>query len=161
MEKDDRRAVKCFKAAATKGYDLAYCYLGCCYINNIGVGEKDYSKAASFFELGDNCGEVNAISWLGYCYYWGFGERQDYTTAVAYLEEAISLGYAQALHWLGECYENGYGVTQDTAYANYLHDEAYEMIPDDIVYEEAIYEGPVYSGPLYGDTLFCQMNIWQ
>lgn len=160
VEKDDRRAVKCFKAAATKGYDLAYCYLGCCYINNIGVGEKDYIKAAAHFKLGAEHGEVNAISWLGYCYYWGFGVERNYTKAVQYLEGAIALGDAQALHWLGTCYEKGYGVIQDEVYANTLHEEAYEKLPDNVVYEDAIYEGPVYEWPLQGDTLFWQAYIW-
>ncbi|MEE1031941.1 MAG: tetratricopeptide repeat protein [Ruminococcus sp.] len=160
VEKDDRKAVKCFKAAATKGYYLAYCYLGCCYINNIGVGEKDCGKAASHFKLGAEYGEVNAISWLGYCYIWGFGVELNYTKAVQYLESAIALGDAQALHWLGFCYENGYDVTQDEVYANSLHEKAYEMLPNDVVYEEAIYEGPVYEGLLHGDTLFWQMRIW-
>lgn len=160
VEKDDRKAVKCFKAATEKGYNLAYCYIGCCYMNNIGVGEKDYIKAAAHFKLGAEHGEVNAISWLGYCYIWGFGVERNYTKAVQYLEGAIALGDAQALHWLGTCYEKGYGVIQDEVYANTLHEEAYEKLPDNVVYEDAIYEGPVYEWPLQGDTLFWQAYIW-
>ena len=129
-------------------------------MNNIGVGEKDYIKAAAHFKLGAEHGEVNAISWLGYCYIWGFGVERNYTKAVQYLEGAIALGDAQALHWLGTCYEKGYGVIQDEVYANTLHEEAYEKLPDNVVYEDAIYEGPVYEGPLQGDTLFWQAYIW-
>lgn len=160
VEKDERIALKYFKAAATKGYDLAYCYIGCCYMNNIGVGEADYAKAAAHFKLGAQYGETNSYQWLGYCYLYGYGVNTNYEKAIEYLKMAIANGDFQALHWLGVCYEKGLGVEIDKDLGIMYHEEALSMTPENINYEEAIYEGPVYEGPLHGDTLFWQGMMW-
>lgn len=160
VEKDERLAFKYFKAAATRGYHLAYCYVGCCYMNNIGVGERDYAKGATYFKYGATFGDVSSQQWLGYCYLYGYGVEKNYKIAMECLEKAIAEGDIQALHWMGVCYEEGLGVEMDKNLGNEYHDDALGMTPENIKYEEAIYEGPVYEGPLHGDLLFWQNKMW-
>lgn len=72
----------------------------------------NYTKAYNVFLELANSGHAGAQSYLGICYYNGYGVQPSYDEAVKWFREAAEQGYPEAQYYLGICYINGYGVQQ-------------------------------------------------
>ena len=104
-------------AIALYWYDLA-CTLGdrksCIYAGRLLLGvdgvEKDYRKAANFFELGANENNAACARHLGRLYELGRGRPQSYQKACSLYLKAASLGDPFAELYLGDLYYYGRGI---------------------------------------------------
>jgi len=94
--------------------------LGDCYVLGKGV-EKNYEKAAYWYSLSANQGELRAKCNLGILYENGKGVSQDVVKAFALYEESAKAGASYGLLQLGLCYLRGIGTEKDT-------NEAYKLI---------------------------------
>lgn len=97
-------------------------YLGCLY--KYGMGE--YIKAAYWFTLAIENGNVPAMTELGSLYLDGFLGKEDYEMAMHWFEQAIELGDAGAMRYLGLIYKKGLDVKQDYAKAKQWYEKAIE-----------------------------------
>jgi len=66
--------------------------LGCCYMNNEGVG-KDINQATQWFQKAAERGHADAQYKLGSCYYNGLGFEKNNTQAIFWLKKASEQGH--------------------------------------------------------------------
>jgi TPR repeat protein len=69
--------------------------LGELYYFGLGV-DKDYEKAAEWYQKAALQGDADAQYKLGVCYYYGHGTSQDHTKAVEWLQKAADQGQEDA-----------------------------------------------------------------
>ena len=74
----------------------------------------NYTEAYNVFLELANSGHAGAQSYLGICYYNGYGVQPSYDEAVKWFREAAEQGYPEAQDCLGICYYNGYGIQQSS-----------------------------------------------
>ena len=79
--------------------------------------EKDLSKAASYFLLGADQGDPEAMYCYGQRLKKGQGVKADVEQAIKYFKDAAEKGHANSMNWLGHIYEKGDGVPADVAEA--------------------------------------------
>ena len=140
VDKDPRKAAKCYRMEAEKkkddyelgnGYrNMAQLALGLCYADGIGV-ERDkikaedlFSKAGELFSLDYLWNPEEVVMWLREAgkrenafaqYYLGFYymSKEDYAESVKWYRKAAEQGNADAQAALGNCYRDGIGVAKD------------------------------------------------
>lgn len=78
---------------------------------------QDFAKAASYYKLAAEAGNVKAQNNLGACYAKGKGVPQDFCLAIAWYKKAAEHGDSQAQFNLGNCYNYGWGVKMNKAEA--------------------------------------------
>jgi TPR repeat protein len=78
---------------------------------------QDYAKAALWFRMAAEKGDVDAQVLLGTMYTEGSGVPQDDTQAAFWVRKAAEQGYTLAQGFLGHLYDKGLGVPQDYAQA--------------------------------------------
>ena len=88
------------------------CNLGRAYYSGEGA-EQEYGKAAKWFRMAAEMGDIEAHFYLGECYYLGKGVEQDYSEAAKWYRMAAEMGDVEAQSNLGFCYYYGEGVEQD------------------------------------------------
>lgn len=116
-------------AAAARGRPHAMSEVGLRYSNGAGV-ERDFVKAAEWFEQARTAGDVSAGTLLAECFLYGKGVSKDEAKAIGLLKDAAAAKEPRAMDQLGTCYHKGIGVTRDdreafkfysaAAKANYL-----------------------------------------
>ncbi len=112
-DRDEERAVECFKSGAAIFDADCICALGICY--EFGIGEDiNYEYAVTLYEKGFELGHSMAANNLGGCYFYGHGVAQDKSKAVSIFTRATELGSSDAECRLGLCCENGEGCDKDT-----------------------------------------------
>lgn len=79
------------------------------YADGIGV-EKDYRKAAEWYEKSCNNGYPDAASELGVMYSNGQGVTKSMEKAFNYFKLAAELGHPYGMYQLGVCYMNAEGT---------------------------------------------------
>lgn len=100
FEKEEyEEAVKCYKEAATKGYDFAQLSLGYCYYEGLGVA-KDAKEAVKWYSKAAEQGNETAQFNLGICYILGDGTKKDYHEADKWLKKAADQGNEDAKEFL-------------------------------------------------------------
>ena len=62
--------------------------------------EKDFSKAAMWYERAANQGNPEAMYWIGCMYYNAEGVEGSYTLAAKWLRSALEAGYEDASVWV-------------------------------------------------------------
>ena len=85
--KNEKEAVKCYKAAADQGYAGAQYNVGCMYLNGRGV-DKDLEKAFQYYKAAAAQGHAGAQHNLGCMYQHGLGVIRDIVKAVDCLKKA-------------------------------------------------------------------------
>lgn len=77
--------------------------------------EEDPRRAAKFYEIAANAGNLDAMTRLGTLYRWGNGVPTNGKKAEAWFLKAASQNYGPALSALGEIYKDGYILPLDEA----------------------------------------------
>lgn len=94
--------------------------LGALYYSGIAF-EQDYVKAAYYYKMAAELGNIRAICNMGYCYYYGRHQEKDYKLAFDYFVRGGLLGDPNCLYKLGDMYLNGehVDVNKDMAFKLY------------------------------------------
>ena len=124
-KRDPKASFAWLCAAAAGGRSHAMAEVGLRYSNGAGV-ERDFVKAAQWFERALAAGDVSAGTLLAECYLFGKGVTKNETKAVALLQEA-STRDPRAMDQLGNCYHKGIGVTRDDREAFRLYHAAAKL----------------------------------
>ena len=89
------------------------------------LDEKNYEAATQFFREAADCGNAEAMCYLGACYYEGLGVGQDTDAALRWWHEAAEKGNAAAMLAIARCHFFGHGVTKDFSEAlKWIHSAA-------------------------------------
>jgi serine/threonine protein kinase len=99
-------------AAAARGRGHAMAEVGLRYSNGAGV-ERDFVKAAQWFEQAWAAGDVSAGTLLAECYLLGKGVSKNEAKAIALLQDAAAAHDPRAMDQLGTCFHKGIGVARD------------------------------------------------
>lgn len=97
---------------AKSGLANAQYLLGVMYQQGKGV-EKNYKRAAKWYQLAADQKLPAAQNHLGYLYHYGKGVPQNLRKAVKFYKLSATQNDNLAFHNLGIVYENGHGVSQD------------------------------------------------
>lgn len=111
---------------AAKGEAQAQSDLGWAYYTGSDV-EKDFTKAAHWFEKAALQGHRIAQYNLGVLYANGIGVHQSHEEAVKWYRKSADQKYTLAMRSLGICYEHGYGLEKDPKEAFQLYQKAAEL----------------------------------
>ena len=114
-KRDPKASFAWLSAAAARGRPHAMAEVGLRYSNGAGV-ERDFVKAAQWFNQALEAGDASAGTLLAECYLFGKGVTKNETKAVALLQEAATKD-PRAMDQLANCYHKGIGVKQDDAAA--------------------------------------------
>lgn len=98
--------------AAKNGDSRAALVLGTCFSKGLGV-ERDFRRAARFFELAAAQGDAAGFRNLGVMHLKAQGVAADPEKAVELLKRAAEDGDPAAAYHLGLCFESGVGVSMD------------------------------------------------
>jgi TPR repeat protein len=112
VTRDYKRAFKCFRMAARKGYAPAARSVGCFYFHGKGV-EQDYKRAYKWLSRAAAQGDTASTFDLGVHYYHGYGVPRDLHEAFRLWKAAATKGDAHAAYNVGYCYEKGEGVAEN------------------------------------------------
>jgi serine/threonine protein kinase/TPR repeat protein len=124
-KRDPKASFDWLCAAAARGRAHAMSEVGLRYSNGAGV-ERDFVRAAHWFELARAAGDASAGTLLAECYLLGKGVTKNETKAVALLQEA-SAKDPRAMDQLGNCYHKGIGVARDDREAFRLYSAAAKL----------------------------------
>ena len=112
VEKDMKRAVDLFAAAAELGWRPSQTNLGIIYQAGDGV-KRDMVKAMEYYMAAGKQGDLQATFHLGQIFRRGDGVEQDYAKALDYYRLAVQQGYLPAVHEYGIMFANGHGVEKN------------------------------------------------
>ncbi len=87
----------------------------------------DYKKAASFWEIAANNGDIDAQVNLAMLYLRGQGVKKDYKKAAELYTKAADQGHSQAQYNLARMYEQGDGVKSNYSKAMVLYMQSAEQ----------------------------------
>ncbi len=99
-------ALKWFTAAANNGQTEAMTQAGLMMANGLGC-ERDFAKAAAFFQMGAAAGDSDAMVAKADCYYYGKGVPANPMLAVELLQSATVLNHPQGMNLLGDILKKG------------------------------------------------------
>lgn len=107
------KVIEAYDMCLKQGNSEAAISLGALYYNGLFV-ERNFEKAASYYQTAADMGNEMGICNLGYCYYYGRHGEVDYAKAY----ELFSLGVllfdnAICLYKLGDMFLNGYHVEKN------------------------------------------------
>jgi len=111
-KRDPKASYDWLCAAAARGRAHAMSEVGLRFSNGAGVA-RDYVKAAHWFELARQAGDVSAETLLAECYLFGKGVSKNETKATGLLQHAAAANDPRAMDQLGNCYHKGIGVARD------------------------------------------------
>ena len=95
------------------------------------LDEKNYEAATQFFREAADCGNAEAMCYLGACYYEGLGVGQDTDAALRWWHEAAEKGDAAAMLAIARCCYLGHGVSKDFNKAfSWIHSAANTEDPE-------------------------------
>ena len=75
--------------------------------------KNKYKNALKWLKMAEKHGNAEALTLIGYCYYYGLGVSRDYSEAYRYYHLAADKGVINAQYLLGIAYETGDEVTKD------------------------------------------------
>jgi serine/threonine protein kinase/TPR repeat protein len=131
-KRDPKASFAWLCAAAARGRAHAMAEVGLRYSNGAGV-ERDFVKAAQWFEQARAGGDVSAGTLLAECYLFGKGVGKNETKAIALLQDAAAAHDPRAMDQLGTCYHKGMGVALDDREAFRFYSAAAKLnYPDSI-----------------------------
>lgn len=91
----------------------------CC----VGTSSQNIAQLQRSAENGD----AEAMTELGYCYYFGKGVKEDNDKAFMWLSKAVDANCPKAFYWLGCCYEYGYGTDKNMEKAVELYSKGADL----------------------------------
>lgn len=116
VPKNDKEAVRWFRAAADAGFMRANFCLGNCYADGRGV-TQDHAESVRLFQLAAQAGDVDAQYALACCYSMERSAWRNGTTAAMWLRKAAEAGHAEAQFALATTYLSLDGGATDTVSA--------------------------------------------
>jgi len=122
-QRDPKASFDWLCAAAARGRAHAMTEVGLRFSNGAGV-DRDFVKAAQWFEQGRAAGDVAAGMLLAECYLLGKGVSKNSTKAVALLQNAASANDPRAMDRLANCYHKGIGTDRNDREAFRLYSAA-------------------------------------
>ena len=134
----EKTTISDIKKNAENGDMKAQYSLGLRYARGQEV-DKDYKKAAYWFEKAAQQGHSDAQKLIGACYYNGEGVKKDLAKAVYWFKKAAEQGQAEAQCLIGTCYYNGEGVKKDLAQAVYWYEKAAQQGQAEAQYNLGVY----------------------
>ncbi len=109
VRKNLKKAVELLKAAAAQKnpdaeYDLAFCY-------EVGEGglAKDPTMAPFWYRRASTHGDIQSMTELGRCYYYGIGIKRSLVRSLAWHSKAALLGNTESQYVVGRAFELGEG----------------------------------------------------
>ena len=84
-----------------------------------GNTQRDFEEALRYFDLAAQAGEVDAMYWLGKCYWRGVGCLRDTSGALICFENAANRGHLSAAKKLAQCFAEGDHVPRCESLAQY------------------------------------------
>lgn len=112
VSKDDKKALKWFKLAASRGLSDAQAVLGDMYLEGQGI-QKSYKEAIKWYKLAAQQKDADSNHNLGYMYEGGLGVNRSLKIALEYYKIAAKQGIARSQNRLGAEHETGGGLPQD------------------------------------------------
>ncbi len=88
-------------------------------IRGRGGVSRDFELAVKYFDLAARAGEVDAMYWLGKCYWRGVGCLRDTSGAMSCFENAANRGHVAAARKLAQCFAEGVEVPRCESLATY------------------------------------------
>jgi TPR repeat protein len=122
-KRDPKAAFAWLCSAAEHGRAHAMEEVGLRYSNGAGV-ERDFVKAAQWFEMARAAGDASAGTLLAECYLYGKGVTKNESKAISLLRGSVAAKDPRAMDQLANCYHKGIGVAQDDAEAFRLYNQA-------------------------------------
>lgn len=86
-----------------------------------------YEVALEYFARATNIGSAEAYTYIGHCYYHGYGVPQNYEIGLENYKKAAELGHTRANINIGFCYMNGKGVSRDSQIAYSFYQKVAEL----------------------------------
>lgn len=117
-------------------YNEAYCY----YTGTNGY-PLNYSKAFDLFTKAAECGNSDAMNYIGIMYESGMGVLQDTPMAISWYQKAADCINAWGMYNLGRYYLVGNGVERSIEKAFELFSRAYDINPQPLI---SIAVGKIY-----------------
>ncbi len=140
-----------FEGVAEAQHDLAAIYTA-----GHGGVERDYGRAAYWFEQAADNGVANAAYNLGVLNHQGLGLDQNMDKAIGWYSRAAELGHPEAQYNLGIAYIEGIGVQYDAAKAATY----FENAANNNIMEAAYNLGLIYENGLLGDAAPDKALFW-
>ena len=125
-KRDPKASFDWLCAAAAHGRAHAMSEVGLRFSNGAGVA-RDFVKAAQWFELARQSGDISAETLLAECYLLGKGVGKNEAKATSLLKDAAAANDPRAMDQLGTCYHKGVGVGHDDREAFRLYNSAAKM----------------------------------
>ena len=98
------------------------------FVNDAGETIQDYAKAAAYYQIAADNGDVTGNAYLGRAYDLGLGVEENKELAVKYYSVAAQsgnvTGVAEAVYALAHLAEEGNGTEQNLAWATELYEKA-------------------------------------
>lgn len=130
--------------------------LAAIYTAGHGGVERDYQRAAYWFEQAAGNGVANAAYNLGVLNHQGLGIDQNLDTAIGWYTRAAELGHPEAQYNLGIAYIEGIGVPYDAVKAAGY----FESAANNNIMEAAYNLGLIYENGLLGDAQPDKALFW-
>lgn len=96
-------------------------------IRGRGGNSRDFEQALHYFDLAAQLGELDAMYWLGKCYWRGLGCLKDASGAISCFENAANHGHVAAAHKLALCFAEGTHAPRNESLATYWELRADEL----------------------------------
>ena len=125
-KRDPKASFDWLCAAAARGRAHAMSEIGLRYSNGAGV-ERDFVKAAQWFERARDAGDRSAGTLLAECYLYGKGVTKNESKAVTLLQEAAAANDPRAMDQLANCHHKGIGIGRDDREAFRLYTAAAKL----------------------------------
>jgi serine/threonine protein kinase/TPR repeat protein len=122
-KRDPKASFAWLCSAAAHGRPHAMEEVGLRYSNGAGV-ERDFVKAAQWFEMARAAGDASAGTLMAECYLLGKGVTKNESKAISLLRDAVAAKDPRAMDQLANCYHKGIGVAQNDAEAFRLYNQA-------------------------------------
>lgn len=89
---------------------------------------KDFDLALKYYEMAAEGGNLNAISNLGYIWYYGRTGEKNYEKAFCYFNKARQMGDLIAAYKVADMYKNGFFVEKDYGKYKEIIEELYPKV---------------------------------
>ncbi|MFI3244198.1 MAG: hypothetical protein R3Y56_08100 [Akkermansia sp.] len=89
--------------------------------------ERHFEQAVYYFDLAAQAGDVDAMYWLGKCYWRGVGCLRDTSGAMSCFENAANRGHVAAARKLAQCFAEGLHVPRCESLAAYWELKAAQL----------------------------------
>jgi TPR repeat protein len=90
----------------------------------LALDAQRYDDARMLFLRAAGAGNDDAMTLVGYLYFFGFGVSKDYGQAREWFEKGVAAGNRTAMYNLAGIYRDGYGVPQDFVQARKWYEKA-------------------------------------